>query len=172
MTRNFFNNFIRSLFSTIDYFIYSSIKWVTQGIFDIAELRTNVSIVETVRTKIYIILGIFMLFKISVSLINYMINPDQMTDKDKGATKLISRTITMLVMLILLPTIFTLIYRVQSAFLPMIPRLVLGTNDTASTDGNGSKNTEKEITNNVAEHSDAMAVTLLQAFFHPYYSSK
>ncbi len=172
MTRNFFNNFIRSLFSTIDYFIYSSIKWVTQGIFDIAELRTNVSIVETVRTKIYIILGIFMLFKISVSLINYMINPDQMTDKDKGATKLISRTITMLVMLILLPTIFTLIYRVQSAFLPMIPRLVLGTNDTASTDGNGSKNTEKEITNNVAEHSDAMAVTLLQAFFHPYYSEE
>ena len=65
MTRNFFNDFIRDLFCSIDYFIYSSIEWVTQGIFDIAELRTNVDLVEDVRDKIYIILGIFMLFKIS-----------------------------------------------------------------------------------------------------------
>lgn len=159
MTRNFFNNFIRSLFCSIDYFIYSSIEWVTQGIFDIAELRTNVDIVETVRTKIYIILGIMMLFKISASLINYMINPDQMTDKDKGASKLIGRTIKMLVLLILLPTIFNILYRVQSAFLPMLPRIILGKETT-------------EVTENVAENANAMAVTLLQAFFHPYYSEE
>lgn len=156
MTRNFFNNFIRSLFSAIDYFIYSSIEWVTQGIFDIAELRTNVTIVETVRTKIYIILGIFMLFKISSSLIHFMINPDQMNDKEKGAVKLISRTITMLIMLILLPTIFTYIYKAQSVFLPILPRLLLG------------KETQ-EISENVAENANKMSVTLLQAFFHPYY---
>ena len=125
MTRNFFNNFIRSLFSAIDYFIYSSIEWVTQGIFDIAELRTNVTIVETVRTKIYIILGIFMLFKISSSLIHFMINPDQMNDKEKGAVKLISRTITMLIMLILLPTIFTYIYKAQSVFFTNLTKIVI-----------------------------------------------
>lgn len=159
MTRNFFNNFIRSLFCSIDYFIYSSIEWVTQGIFDIAELRTNVTIVETVRTKIYIILGIFMLFKISASLISYMVNPDQMSDKEKGAVKLISRTITMLVMLILLPTIFTYIYKVQTVFLPILPRLLLGKE-------------HDEIRDTVSEKSNTMAVTLLQAFFHPYYSEE
>jgi len=159
VTRNFFNNFIRSLFCSIDYFIYSSIEWVTQGIFDIAELRTNVTIVETVRTKIYIILGIFMLFKISASLISYMVNPDQMSDKEKGAVKLISRTITMLVMLILLPTIFTYIYKVQTVFLPILPRLLLGKE-------------HDEIRDTVSEKSNTMAVTLLQAFFHPYYSEE
>lgn len=156
MSRNFFNNFIRSLFSSIDYFIYSSIEWVTQGIFDIAELRANVTLVETVRTKIYIILGIFMLFKISSSLIHFMINPDQMNDKEKGAVKLISRTITMLILLILLPTIFTYLYKAQAVFLPILPRLLLG------------KETQ-EISENVAENSNKMSVTLLKAFFHPYY---
>ena len=125
MTRNFFNDFIRGLFASIDYFIYSSIEWVTQGIFDISKLRTDVDLVETVRQKIYIILGIFMLFKISASLINYMINPDQMTDKEKGATKLISRTIIMLAFLMMLPTIFEFLYRIQTAFLPVLPRLLL-----------------------------------------------
>lgn len=159
MTRNFFNDFIRSLFCSIDYFIYSSIEWVTQGIFDIASLRTNVTIVETVRTKIYIVLGIVMLFKISLSLINYMINPDQMSDKEKGASKLISRTVVMLVMLMLLPTIFDLLYRVQNVFLPVLPRLLLGKETT-------------EVTDTVSDSSNAMAVTLLQAFFHPYYSEE
>lgn len=159
MTRDFFNNFIRSLFCSIDYFIYSSIEWVTQGIFDIAELRTNVDIVDTVRTKIYIVLGIVMLFKISASLINYMINPDQMTDKEKGASKLISRTVTMLALLIILPTIFTLLYKVQTVFLPILPRLILGKETT-------------EVSENAAENANAMAVTLLQAFFHPYYSEE
>lgn len=156
MTRNFFNDFIRDLFCSIDYFIYSSIEWVTQGIFDIAELRTNVDLVEDVRDKIYIILGIFMLFKISASLIQYMVNPDSMTDKDKGASKLITRTLTMLGFLLILPTVFSLLYRAQTAFLPMIPKILL--NQPAST-----------ISSTVTNTSNDMAVSLMQAFFHPYY---
>ena len=99
MTQNFFNDMVRMFFAWLDYNIYSFIEFVTQGIFDIAHLRSNVNLVETVRDKIYVILGIFMLFKISSSLIQYMVNPDMMTDKEKGASKLISRTITMLCML-------------------------------------------------------------------------
>ena len=159
MQKDFFNDFIRGLFASIDRTIYGAIEWVTQGIFDIAQLRTNVDIVETVRSKIYIILGIFMLFKISASLINYMIKPDEMSDKDKGASKLIIRTITMLAILMILPTAFTYIYRAQSAFLPILPRLLLG------------KNTE-DVSENVAENANDMAVTILQTFFHPYYSEE
>lgn len=159
MERNFFNNFIRGLFSTIDYHIYNSIEWVTQGIFDLVQLRTNVSIVEDVKDKIYVFLGIFMLFKISASLISYLINPDQMTDKEKGASKLIGRTIAMLAILMFSSLGFDLIYRSQSAFLPMLPKILLGKEETT-------------VTGDVADKSNAMAVTLLQAFFHPYYTKE
>ncbi len=100
-----------------------------------------------------------MLFKISASLINYLINPDQMNDKEKGANKLISHTVTMLALLLLLPSIFTLLYRAQSAFLPILPRFLLGESN-------------EDITATVSENSNSMAVTLLQAFFHPYYSEE
>lgn len=157
MTRDFFNNFIRNLFSSIDYFIYSSIEWIVQGIFDIVDLRTNINIINDVRNKIYILLGIMMLFKITASLVSYLINPDQMNDKEKGVTKLIGRVFVMLVFLLILPAGFKLLYRVQKAFLPMVPRIILGQTNT------------EEIDKNIAKSSNEMAVMVLQAFFHPYY---
>ena len=156
MTKDFFNNFIRSLFCSIDYYIYSSIEWVTQGIFDISELRTNVKIVSEVRNKLYVLLGILMLFKISATFINYMINPDQMSDREKGVKNLIERTIGMIALLIMLPTIFNFLYRTQKAFLPILPRVLLGKE-------------QADVTKTVTENSNTMAVTVLQAFFHPYY---
>ena len=38
--------------------------------------------------RIEILLGIFMLFKMSFSLITYIVNPDDFTDKQKGFGKL------------------------------------------------------------------------------------
>ena len=159
MTKDFFNNFIRSLFCSIDYFIYSSIEWITQGIFDISELRTNINIVSQVRNKLYVLLGIFMLFRISITLINYMINPEQMVDKERGIRNLVIRTITMIALLIMLPTIFSYLYKAQKVFLPVLPRVLLG------------KNVD-DVTSTVTKNSNQMAVTVLQAFFHPYYSDK
>lgn len=156
MTKNFFNDMVRLLFAWLDFNIYTAIEWVTQGIFDIAALRSNVDLVETVRDKIYIILGIFMLFKISASLIQYMVNPDSMSDKDKGASKLISRTITMLCMLIALPTVFSLLFRAQTVFLPMLPKFLLNT-------------TTASIESSVSDTSEKMSLTILRTFFHPYY---
>jgi hypothetical protein len=157
VTKDFFNNFIRSLFCSIDYFIYSSIEWVTQGIFDISELRTNINIVSQVRNKLYVLLGIFMLFRISITLINYMINPEQMVDRERGIRNLVVRTVIMIALLIMLPTIFSYMYKAQKVFLPVLPRVLLG------------KNVE-DVTSTVTKNSNQMAVTVLQAFFHPYYS--
>ncbi len=157
MTKDFFNNFIRSLFCSIDYFIYSSIEWVTQGIFDISELRTNINIVSQVRNKLYVLLGIFMLFRISITLINYMINPEQMVDRERGIKNLVVRTVLLIGLLIMLPTIFSYMYKAQKVFLPVLPRVLLG------------KNVE-DVTSTVTKNSNQMAVTVLQAFFHPYYS--
>lgn len=156
MTKNFFNDMVRTFFAWLDFNIYSFIEFVTQGIFDIAHLRSNVNLVETVRDKIYVILGIFMLFKISASLIQYMVNPDMMSDKEKGASKLISRTITMLCMLIALPTIFSLLSRIQTEFLPILPKFLLNTPSSS-------------IESTVSDTSSKMSLTLLKTFFHPYY---
>ncbi len=166
---NFFMDILRFLLGHIDYAIYSLIEWVTQGIFDLAVLRTDVSLVTTVRNRLYVILGVFMLFKLSISFMNYIINPDAIfpdkpQDKPKGLGSVMGRTITMLILLILLPTIFNMVYRAQDIFLPVLPRVLLNTeNESISQD---------TVSQQAADNSKNMSVMLLQAFFTPYYDAE
>ncbi len=157
MQKSVFMDIFRLLFGAIDYAIYSMIEWVTQGIFDLSVLRSDVSLVSTVRDKLYVILGIFMLFKLSFSLVSYIVNPDAMTDKEKGANKLVKNTIVMVIILMILPTIFNFLYRAQDVFLPILPRLLL--NDTS---------TQTSVSEKAGENAETMAIMLLQPFYTPY----
>ena len=97
-------------------------------------------------------------------------DPESMVGKsEKGVTKLISNAIIMLVALVALPTLLFgngsgqgLVYRAQNAFLPMLPRLLLGINENSGVAvGNGNNGEDIEAAANV------MAVSSLQAFFIP-----
>lgn len=150
-------NVIRNTFANLDYFLYSSIEWIIQGIFDLASLRNNIDIISEVRDKLYVLLGIFMFFKLSGTFINYMVNPDLMNDEKQGTKKLVLRTIEMLVLLLMLPSMFDLLYRVQSVAIPIIPKIVLNQDqETAQKD--------------ISKKSEGVAVTILQPYFHPIYA--
>ena len=75
------------------------------------------NIVDTIRNNIYILLGIFMLFRLAISFINYMINPDAMGDKNAGTGKLVTRVVTSFVLLLALPLVFPLLRNLQSALI-------------------------------------------------------
>ena len=53
---------IRIIFASIDYLIYSLIKVVLFGIFDLSSLTTSSGILNGIYSRIYVILGIFMAF--------------------------------------------------------------------------------------------------------------
>ena len=73
---------IRELFCFLDKLIYSLVKWILFGIFDLANLTTNSDIFSGVYSRIYVILGIFMAFKLSFSFFQYIIDPESMSGKD------------------------------------------------------------------------------------------
>lgn len=75
------------------------------------------TVILSIRNTIYVLIGIFMLFRIAISLINYLINPDAITDKNIGAGKLIIRIITSIILLISAPLIFNILTLLQSALL-------------------------------------------------------
>ena len=106
-TSNFSANFLlkawRSLLSTLDLAVYSLIIVVYQVFFNVASAK----IIEGVTIKsffgrIQIILGIFVLFKLAISLINVIVNPDQLgSDKSgQGFSQIVVRVICSLVMLV------------------------------------------------------------------------
>jgi len=163
-------NIGRSLFAAIDYVVYSLIKWILFGIFDLANLTTSSGLLNDIYSRIYVLLGVFMAFKLSFSFIQYMIDPDSMTGKsEKGVSKLIMRIAIMILALVGLPGILFgsdgekgLISRAQEAFLPMLPRILLGISEDSGVSVDNGSNTD-----DIANSANTMAVSTLQAFFYP-----
>ncbi len=146
-------NLLRNIFAAITYCVFELIEWVMHGIFDIAGLQTSEGLIHDIYMRIYVLLGIFMVFKLTISFLKYMVNPESMMDKEKGAGKLITRVITMLALVILLPQLFPLLNRVQTEFLPVLPRIILG----ESVDNS----------NTVEDNAKVLSAAALGAFYRP-----
>lgn len=147
---NAFVKAIRTFFAFFDSLFYNLISILFRAIFNLANFEL-VGIYEGFEQRIYVILGIFMLFKVTVSLISYLVNPDKISDKEQGVGKIVTRIITVLVMLIALPTFFSLMTELQNNLLPAIPRVIVGTTDTMN--GTSASNTANE-----------MSITMLSGF--------
>ena len=118
-----FSNGLRSFFATVDRGIYSLIGTLYDIIVNLANFtlvqETSIAgtTVSSITNKLYSFIGIFMLFRITFSLITYIINPDSITDKEKGGTKLITNIVVTFVLIILCPFGFNLLRQAQSAIL-------------------------------------------------------
>lgn len=110
-------------------------------------------------------LGIFMLFKVSFSLITYIVNPDDFSDSSKGFGKLIQNSVISLVLLVMVPYIFQLAFNLQSKILDdnILAKLLLG---EKINDGSGNGAT---IIDTAGEQ---MAFYVMLPFFSPNYSVK
>lgn len=167
--QHWYMDIIRYIFGLLDSLVYGLIKWIMYGIFDLSSLSTNSEVFNGIYSRIYVILGIFMAFKLSFSFFQYIIEPDSMGPKsEKGVSKLFIRVFTMLFALIALPAILFgqngqkgLLQRSQDAFLPMLPRLIFGSNDFGNTSTAGG------VTATVEQSSEEIAVETLKGFFHP-----
>ena len=102
----FFTKIIRPLAADLDKLIYGLVGWVLSGVLELSNLMANETFSQTIYKNLYVLLAVFMVFKLTFSFIQYMVSPDKMLDKDQGVGKLIVNAIVMLVMLILLPIIF------------------------------------------------------------------
>ena len=121
---------IRSLMITFCSLIYRLIVFC----FDVFEkigaandiLSTD--IIVNITNKISLILGLFMIFRLTFAFIQYLINPDTMTDKNKGAGNLVTKMIVMVVMLGSTPYMFKLAFSLQNAINEdkIIPRIIMG----------------------------------------------
>lgn len=135
--RNLVTTWFLQFLSFLDRIAFSLFTWVLQAIFDIANSEiVRDGFFDSFRTRIYVLLGIFMLFKITISLLGYLVNPDSLADKEKGMGKMISRTIIVIIMLIGCPFAFNLLDGIQEPLLEALPRIVIGQNSSEETMAN------------------------------------
>ena len=153
---------VRDIFSLIDTGIYSLISLVTNLLFNISRFTVTSSFVQLFISRIYIIVSIYMIFKLAISLLNGITNPDSITDKQAGMQKIIPRVLISLAMLILVPTIiFPKLIEWQDPIIRAIPKVMLGrTGEIKYSLSDNVQNTDDTIGNQLSSST-------LQAFITP-----
>ena len=97
------SNFLRAFFSILDSIGYFFLGGIFNVFFDIANAQFFQSgVINTFYARIQMILGIFMVFRISIALLQIIINPDTFKDKNKGASSIVMRIAVMLILLTLI----------------------------------------------------------------------
>ena len=132
MKASFVLNGLRSIVASLD----SAIYYIISLLYDLLGSLTNFELfsqdtISKFSARIYTFVGLVMLFKVTFSLISYLVNPDAMSDKTNGAGNVAKNIVITLFLIILVPYAFDFLYRAQNAILKdqIIPKLILGTTD-------------------------------------------
>ncbi|MFA5603740.1 MAG: hypothetical protein WDA12_02665 [Bacilli bacterium] len=128
---------LRSIVAWLDTLVYGIIGTIYDLFLMISQTNPFTSeTIEIFGSRIYSLLGIIMLFKLSFSLINYIINPSEMTDKSKGGSKMIMNVMIVLLLIVSTPSIFKAIFEFQAIVLQenIIGQVILGVGGDSTKD--------------------------------------
>ena len=151
-------NTFRTIMFCLDKIVYSVIGMLYELFMTISNIAViGQDTISEFTQRIYILIGIFMIFKITISMISWYANPDSISDSRSGSGALIKRIVISLVCLAIVPWIFTFAYRIQYVILNenIIGNLVLG--GMTNTDPNES----------LKNGGNIMAIRTFQGFFYP-----
>lgn len=90
-------------------------------------------IVELIYKRIWLILGIFMLFRLTFTFIQMLVSPSMILDSDKGIGSIIKKIILIIILLAITPTLFKEAYVLQSKIVEsdIISKIILGTSNSS-----------------------------------------
>lgn len=181
MTANTINDLFRSLFALLDKAAYTLLGWMYEILFNVAsaDIFAN-DTVQKFYGRMQMIIGVFMLFKLAVSIIQGIINPDTFTDKKAGFSTIIGRVVFALILLTALTPInipgarssyeinlnnngllFGTLYELQDRILEnnTLGRLILGTGDGGTFSNNAQTQAER-----LKKSANMFTSTILKGF--------
>ena len=179
------NDFLRTIFAGLDNVGYFFVEGIFNVFFTIvnADLFSG-SLINQFYTRIQMILGILMIFRISITLLQMIVNPDMFKDKQKGAGSLVKRVAVMLVLLSMIVPIegisendpndlnqqirsngilFGFLYQFQNSVIQdnVLGKLILGSNVDSIPEG------ESSDIGNMSDVGAVMSSTVAKAFIKP-----
>ena len=159
-----FQKLMKQFFFGIDQVVYGAISSIYDLLISIARtsIFTQADIIE-MGEKVYKLLAVFMIFKVTFSLITYVVNPDDFSDKNKGVSKLSMNIVISLGLLILNPYIFNAAYKLQNIILEDNSLAMLIFENSSDSEG-GESNNKADFLNTAG---DDMAFITMSAFFSP-----
>ena len=176
------SNILRNIFSFFDSLGFTIVSAIYNIFFTIANAEIfSGNIMNDFFKRVQLILGVFMIFNLAITALNIIINPDLLSDKQKGAGKIFMKIALSLVMLTLVVPmenipktsdlnrrisengiLFGFLYQFQDSVMQdnVIGKLVLASN-VESNEGNYGN------LDNMSNLGDMLATTVARAFITP-----
>lgn len=119
---------LRQLVASIDIGIANLISKVYQLIVMLADVNVMSKIGDEIFDKIFSLIAVFMLFKMAIIIIQYIINPDELTSSKKSGIKFLKNIVISLFMLTIATTVFEKMFQLQSIILRenLLGKLIIG----------------------------------------------
>lgn len=143
MAAIFFN-----LMLTLDSIVYNLIDYL----YDIFYFLAGINIFSSedynfIVGRIYVILGLVMLFVLTYSLLKAVIDPETFAKGENSFGNIVKNVVVSLIIIIALPVVFDVAFNIQNTFLNnnVIPKLILGENYESKISGDAGR----EISYNV-----------------------
>lgn len=144
-----FLKILRLLFAFFDRIAFTLIEWVYELFMLISEAGIfSQATIQEFAARIYVFLGLIMVFKVSISLVTYILNPDNFNKADVGAPALLKGFVFALLGIVLVPYVFEAAYSLQRIVLKdnLIGNLIMG----MSANNNNSSNYLKDAGNQMS----------------------
>lgn len=144
----------------IDAIVYTFIDWIYQIILMLAngDILGNTALVDELINRVYIIIGVIILFLVAYSLLKNLVNPDEALKGKESPIKIVQNVIVSVVLIAIIPYIFTFAMDFQTSLLKQntIGKLILG---------EGSS--ENVSSSTISDGGFNIAINVFSAFFHP-----
>lgn len=154
---NWLTDIVRTFLSLFDRMVYWFIGLLISLFDQLATVQLfDDNIIGEFSKRIFFLVSVVMIFKVSFSIVKYIINPDTFSDKERGMGKVIQNVILVLVCLAGIGQVFTWAYDLQKRILSnhVIEKVILGVDNGV---------TEEEQINS----KNRIPFNLLSAFITP-----
>lgn len=151
-------NYLRTAVFFIDEIIYNLIASVYELIIYLSNVNLfDNDVIGELMNRVYVLLGIFMLFKVSFSIIQYIVDPNAFSDKSKGFGKLVTNALVTVVLLVSIPSIFSYAIELQN--------IILGSNVIGNLILGGSSSDYGSIKDDINDRAKDIQYTMYGAFY-------
>ena len=125
----FVKDALRSVAAALDSLIYQVVSFLYKLFFFVSstEIFQN-DAVKNVSKNFQLLVAVVVMFSLSISLVNYIVNPDNMKSGKVPASKLVTKVITSLILLLTINIVFATAYRLQNTIIEnnFVGKLILG----------------------------------------------